>query len=131
MSTETMVAICFAFVMVAWAIQLALIGWIVTQFREATNDAFDSVSKVAQLGFIHSAAKNPFEAIEATVALENELAATAASLEKEIAEAAHPTKPKGRLIGFRGPDGRIVKFMTLPPPEALVRSIPEDHLVYQ
>lgn len=131
MTHETLIFSLFALIVFGGVAQITFLFFLARMQRELVGDTLDTMSKIAQIGFIHSAAETPFDAVKATTILENEMQALEAAegeLKKEV-EAPRPIK-KGRLVGFKGPNGQIVKFMTNPP-DSFIRAIPEDRLVYQ
>ena len=131
MNTESFVVAVGLLLASLFVTNLLVIRSLFLSLLDAVDRMQDGMSKLAQLGLIHVASKTPMQAVEATAALENELAALESAekaMEKQILEAKE--KPHGRLVGFRGPNGAVVRFVTEPKP-AVVAKIPSDRLVYE
>lgn len=101
--------------------------------RDLVNDSLDTMSKLAQLNGIHQKSKTAGEIVENTIVLERERAALAKA-ERLIQEGlqdneADRTQPK-KLVGFRGSNGRVIKFMAAPD-NAILSRIPKKDLVYE
>lgn len=128
-----LVFVLFALYLLFSVAHLLCLYLISRRATEAIENAFDSMSKLAQIGMTFQKSKNVTEAVQQTVVLENELAALEAAkeaLEIELAKPDQVSASKGKLTGFRMPNGRIVKFLA-PPDGNLLSRIPKKDLIYE
>lgn len=102
---------------------------------EATREMQDGMSKLAQLGFIHVGSKTPMDAVAATTVLANEMAALERAeglMGEELARSEKSEADKrGPPVGFRGPNGAVVKFMDDATRDRVAAKVPPDRLVYK
>lgn len=99
--------------------------------QELVENQADGFSKLLQTALLHLKAPTPEVAVQMQVALEREQAMldqTVAALEKELDED-KPISSAKRIIGYKGPDGKVYRFMTEPNP-SLLAGLDKSRLVY-
>lgn len=99
--------------------------------RDLMESQADGFSKLLQTALLHLKSATPSEAVSLQVALEREQAvldSTINAVEQQI-EKEEPRPKAKRPIGYKGPDGRVYKFMHDVKPEMLA-GIDQSRLVY-
>lgn len=120
--------LCFVLVMFHIKTQRELQSYL----QEIVENQADGFSKLLQTALLHLKAPTPEVAVQLQTVLEREqamLEQTVQAIEQQIKEDGDPKPPAKRVIGYKGPNGAIYKFMTPPAPHVLA-GIDKSRLVY-